>query len=449
MAQDEAVDTIDDGSGNQVDPNNLRTAAWGGLIGTALEQYDFVIYGTATAIIFNRIFFPDAEPAIGVLAGFATYAVGFLARPFGGLFFSRYGDRLGRKFVLVATLFLMGIATFLIGALPSYQQVGLLAPALLVLLRLLQGFGAGAEQAGGVVLLTEAAPRERRGRYASLVFVGASAGTALGAVVWILAQLLPDEQLLAWGWRLVFFSSAFVTLAAYILRRKLRDAPVFEQAKQEQAQEREIADSPIKSVFTVGRGPFFRTFALNIGGNTQSYIFQVFVGSYLIHTVGVDKRLVPQALLVGALFGCVAAFVAGLLTDRFGRRPVIIAVAAFLVVFPVPAFLLLDTGNPALIVLVIVLGFIFAAYGTVGSQAAAFAELSGSRYRYAGVALGREFSAVLGGGIAPLVSGALVQLYAGWVGVVVYMMGIMLVTLVTAILMPETRGRDLRLEADA
>jgi MFS family permease len=449
MAQDEAVDTIDDGSGNQVDPNNLRTAAWGGLIGTALEQYDFVIYGTATAIIFNRIFFPDAEPAIGVLAGFATYAVGFLARPFGGLFFSRYGDRLGRKFVLVATLFLMGIATFLIGALPSYQQVGLLAPALLVLLRLLQGFGAGAEQAGGVVLLTEAAPRERRGRYASLVFVGASAGTALGAVVWILAQLLPDEQLLAWGWRLVFFSSAFVTLAAYILRRKLRDAPVFEQAKQEQAQEREIADSPIKSVFTVGRGPFFRTFALNIGGNTQSYIFQVFVGSYLIHTVGVDKRLVPQALLVGALFGCVAAFVAGVLTDRFGRRPVIIAVAAFLVVFPVPAFLLLDTGNPALIVLVIVLGFIFAAYGTVGSQAAAFAELSGSRYRYAGVALGREFSAVLGGGIAPLVSGALVQLYAGWVGVVVYMMGIMLVTLVTAILMPETCGRDLRLEADA
>jgi MFS family permease len=449
MAQNEAVDTIDDGSGNRVDRNNLRTAAWGGLIGTALEQYDFVIYGTATAIIFNRIFFPDAEPAVGVLAGFATYAVGFLARPFGGLFFSRYGDRLGRKFVLVATLFLMGIATFLIGALPSYEQVGLLAPALLVLLRLLQGFGAGAEQAGGVVLLTEAAPRERRGRYASLVFVGASAGTALGAVVWILAQLLPDEQLLAWGWRLVFFSSAFVTLAAYILRRKLRDAPVFEQAKQEQGQEREVADSPIKSVFTVGRRPFFRTFALNIGGNTQSYIFQVFVGSYLIQTVGVDKRLVPQALLVGALFGCAAAFVAGVLSDRFGRRPVIIAVAAFLVMFPVPAFLLLDTGNPALVVLVIVLGFIFAAYGTVGSQAAAFAELSGSRYRYAGVALGREFSAVLGGGIAPLVSGVLVQVYAGWIGVVVYMMGIMLVTLVTAIRMPETRGRDLRLEADA
>jgi MFS family permease len=449
MAQDTVADAIDDGSGNLVDKRNLRTAAWGGLIGTALEQYDFVIYGTATAIIFNRIFFPDADPAIALIAGFATYAVGFLARPLGGLFFSRYGDRLGRKFVLVATLFLMGISTFLIGALPSYEQAGLLAPALLVVLRLLQGFGAGAEQAGGVVLLTEVAPRERRGRYASLVFVGASAGTALGAVVWILAQLLPDEQLLAWGWRLVFFSSAFVTLAAYILRRRLRDAPVFEQAKQEREQERTVAESPIKSVFTVGRGPFFRTFALNIGGNTQSYVFQVFMGSYLIHTVGVDQRLVPQALLVGALFGCVSAFVTGSLSDRYGRKPVIITVAAFLVLFPAPAFLLLDTGNTALVVIVIVIGFVFAAYGTVGSQAAAFAELSGSRYRYAGVALGREFSAVLGGGIAPLLSGVLVQLFAGWIGVVVYMTAIMLVTLVTAVRMPETRGRDLRLEADA
>ena len=351
--------------------------------------------------------------------------------------------------MLVATLFLMGISTFLIGALPSYEQVGLLAPALLVVLRLFQGFGAGAEQAGAVVLLTEVAPRERRGRYASLVFVGASAGTALGAVVWILVQLLPEDQLLTWGWRVVFFSSAFVTLAAYILRRRLRDSPVFEQAKQEQAQERKIVASPVKSVFTIGRRPFFRTFALNIGGNTQSYVFQVFMGSYLIQTVGVDASLVPQALLVGALFGCVAAFVAGVLSDRFGRRPVIIAVAAFLVVYPAPAFLLLDTGSPALVVLAIVLGFVFAAYGTVGSQAAAFAELAGSRYRYAGVTLGREFSAVLGGGIAPLVSGVLVQLFAGWIGVAVYMTAIMLVTLVTAIRMPETRGRDLRLEADA
>jgi MFS family permease len=451
MTQDETTTrtTVDDGSGNRVDRRNLRTAAWGGLIGTALEQYDFVIYGTATALVFNKVFFAAADPAVGVLAGFATYAVGFAARPLGGLFFSRYGDRLGRKFVLVATLFLMGISTFLIGLLPDYGQVGVLAPALLVVLRLAQGFGAGAEQAGGVVLLTEVAPVERRGRFASLVFVGASAGTALGALAWILVQLLPADQVLSWGWRVVFLSSAFVTVAAYVLRRRLRDAPVFEKARQEQQHEQVDARSPIASVLRTGRRSLLRTFALNIGGNTQSYVFQVFMGSYLVQTVGVNPKLVPQALLVGALFGCVAAFVAGSLTDRLGRRPVIITVAAFLVVFPAPAFLMLDTGNPALVVVTIVLGFVFAAYGTVGSQAAAFAELSGSRHRYAGVALGREFSAVLGGGIAPLLSGVLVQLFAGWVGVVVYMTLIMLVSLLTAVRMPETRGRDLLLPQDA
>ena len=449
MTQEQPAVMVDDGSGNPVDRKNLRTAAWGGLIGTALEQYDFVIYGTATAIVFTRIFFPNAAPGVGIIAGFATYAVGFLARPLGGLFFSRYGDRLGRKFVLVATLFLMGISTFLIGALPSFDQVGVLAPVLLVLLRLLQGFGAGAEQAGGVVLLTEVAPQAQRGRYAALVFVGASAGTALGAVVWILVQLLPDEQVLSWGWRLVFFSSVFVTVAAYVLRRtaarrtgvRTGEARAGGGAGADRIADQERVHRRAPTVPAHLRAEHRRQHAL-------------------LHLPGLhgqlpdpDRRGRPtsgaQALLVGALFGCLSAFVTGVLTDRLGRRPVIIAVAAFLVVFPAPAFLMLDTGNVVLIVLVIVLGFVFAAYGTVGSQAAAFAELAGSRYRYAAVALAREFSAVLGGGIAPLVSGILVQLFAGWIGVVIYMMAIMLVSLVTAIRMPETRGRDLKLVADA
>jgi MFS family permease len=426
----------------------VRRAAWAGLIGTALEQYDFVIYGTASAIIFNKIFFPNVDPAMGIIAAFGAYAVGFGARPLGGLFFSKYGDRLGRKWVLVATLFLMGVATFAIGLLPTYGQVGIWAPVLLVMCRFLQGFGAGAEQAGGVVLVAETAPKGTRGRYASLVFVGAAAGTALGAVVWILVQLMPTEALEAYGWRLVFFSSIFVTIAAYVIRRKLKESPVFEEKKEEI--EEAIRATPVADVVKNGRAGLFRVFFMNVGANAHSYIFQVFLGSYLITQLKIDATFIPKVLLVGALFACISAYAFGTMSDRFGRRRMYLIITAFLFVFPVPAFLLLNTGNLFLISLVIVLGFIFAAQGSVGVQAAYFPELFGSRYRYAGVALGREFSSVFGGGIAPLICSALVTAFSGsWIPVALYMMFMMGISLVTTIKAPETVDRDLLTEEDA
>ncbi|WP_240694541.1 MFS transporter [Cryobacterium sp. SO1] len=430
------------------DKRPVRRAAWAGLIGTALEQYDFVIYGTATAIIFNRIFFPNVDPAIGIIAAFGAYAVGFGARPLGGLFFSKYGDRLGRKWVLVATLFLMGIATFAIGLLPTFDQVGIWAPVLLVACRFLQGFGAGAEQAGGVVLIAETAPKGARGRYTSLVFVGAAAGTALGAIVWILAQMMPEEALEAYGWRLVFFSSIFVTIAAYVIRRKLKESPVFEEKKEEIAGS--ARTTPVADVVKNGRKSLFRVFFMNVGANAHSYIFQVFLGSYLISQLKIDATFIPKVLLVGALFACVSAYAFGTMSDRFGRRRMYLVVTAFLFVFPIPAFLLLNTGNLFLISLVIVLGFIFAAQGAVGVQAAYFPELFGSRYRYAGVALGREFSSVFGGGIAPLISSALVTAFSGsWIPVAIYMMAMMGISLFATIKAPETVDRDLFTEEDA
>ncbi|GAA3289057.1 MFS transporter [Arthrobacter citreus] len=431
-----------------VNQKNVRRAAWAGLIGTALEQFDFVIYGTASAIIFNQIFFPNVDPAIGVIASFGAYAVGFGARPLGGLFFSKFGDRLGRKWVMVATLFLMGIATFAIGLLPTYDQVGIAAPLLLVACRFFQGFGAGAEQAGGVVLLTETAAKGRRGRYASLVFVGAAAGTALGAVVWILVQLMPEEQLLSYGWRLVFFSSIFVTIAAYVIRRKMDESPVFKELKDEGIAVRRR--TPVSDVVRNGRRGLARVFFMNVGANAHSYIFQVFLGSYLITELAVDATFIPRILLIGALFACVSAVVFGTLSDRFGRRPMYLFATGFLLLFPVPAFLLLNTGSMFLIGLVIVLGFIFAAQGTVGVQAAYLPELFGSRYRYAGVALGREFSSVFGGGIAPLICSALVTAATGaWWPVALYMMFMMGISFVTALMSPETVDRDLLSEEDA
>ncbi|MBY4381334.1 MHS family MFS transporter [Rhodococcus fascians] len=430
----------------QHDPSAVRRAAWAGLIGTTLEQYDFVIYGTASALIFNKLFFPNISPAAGIIASFSAYAVGFLARPLGGLFFSRYGDRLGRKWVLVATLMLMGGATMAIGLLPTFEQVGLLAPVLLVLCRFFQGFGAGAEQSGGATLLTETAAIGKRGRLAALVMTGAALGTALGAIAWILAQLLPDDQLMSWGWRMVFLSSVLVTVAAFIIRRKLNESPVFQELKA--AQERPKA--PVKEVFTNGKRPLFIVMFMTVGISAQSYTYQVFMASYMKNDIGVDPTFIPKVLLIGAICGGIAAWGFGWLSDKVGRKPVYIGIVSLLVVLPVPTFMALSTGSHVLITLVMIIGFILACQGAVGVTMSYFPEIFGARYRYAGVTLGREFASVFGGGIAPLLCAALITAFSGsWVPVAVYMMIMAVSVLVAATFAPETRDRDLTDPANA
>jgi MFS family permease len=426
--------------------SGTRRAAWAGFIGTALEQYDFVIYGTASALVFSTLFFPNFSPVAGVIASFGAYAVGFAARPLGGLFFSRFGDRLGRKWVLVCTLLLMGISTMAIGLLPTYEQVGVLAPVLLVACRFMQGFGAGAEQSGGATLLTETAPRGRRGRLASLVIAGAAAGTAAGAGVWALVQLLPQDQVLIWGWRLVFLSSLGVTVVALLIRRRLNESPVFQDLKRQHIEPRK----PVAEIFRNGRRPLLLVIFMTLGAGAQSYTYQVFMASYLITAMSVDPAFVPPLLLVAAVCGGVATVGFGILSDRIGRKPVYSAILGAMVLIPGPSFIALHTGSPVAISVTIILGFVLAGFGSSGVQMSYYPELFGNRYRYAGVTLGREFAAVLGGGLAPLICAALIGAFAGsWVPVAVYMSAMAAMSFVASRLAPETRDRDLTTPIDA
>ena len=429
-----------------VDQSKVRKAALAGLIGTTLELYDFVIYGTAAALVFGKLFFPNESPAVAMIASFSTFAVGFLSRPLGGIFFSHFGDRLGRKWVLVTTLLIMGGATLAIGLLPTFEQAGIWAPLLLVLCRATQGFGAGAEQSGGATLLTESARVGTRGKMASLIMVGAAAGTALGALVWMAAQALAPNDMMTWGWRLVFLSSIFVTIAALVIRRKLDESPVFEEIKQT----REAPPAPLREVAASGKTNVLRVTMMTFGVSAQSYTIQVFMATYLITVVGTDPKFIPQVLLIGSICGGMAAIGFGTLSDRFGRRRIVSLITAALVLFPAPAFLLLTTGSPLAITLVIVVGFVLACQGVVGVHMSYFPEIFGSRYRYAGVTLGREFASIIGGGVAPMICAGLLAAFSNsWIPVAIYMSLAMLVSFIATRMTPETVDRDLTDPLDA
>ena len=429
------------------DNAQVRRAAYAGLVGTMLENYDFVIYGTASALIFNQLFFPTISPAAGMIAAFSAYAIGFVARPVGGLFFSHFGEKFGRKWVLVMTLFLMGTATFAIGCLPTFNQVGVLAPILLVLCRFLQGFGAGAEQSGGATLLTETAPLGKRGRYASFVQVGAALGSSLGAIAWVLIQTLSRDALLTWGWRAIFWSSILVTVVAAIVRSKLNESPVFTELK---AAVNVEDRAPLAEVWHDGRSTVLRVMGNFLGASTQSYIYQVFMASYLVSVLGMDKTFIPPVLLAGALAAAVSAFVSGVISDKLGRRPWLLVLCAILTITPFMAFPILHTGNKLLIAGVIIFGFVFAAQGITSPQMSYFPELFGNRYRYAGVTVGREFGSVIGGGIAPLLAASLLAWFGGsWVPVAIYMAVMMGISLVSTWFGPETVNRNLHVANNA
>ena len=419
---------------------SIGRVALASFVGTAIEGYDFFIYGIAAALVFGQLFFPPNEdPLIGTLAAFATFAVGFVARPVGGVVFGHFGDKVGRKPMLVITILTMGLATFVIGLLPTYAQIGIWAPILLVALRLIQGFSVGGEWGGAALMTVEHAPKGRRGYYGSWTMAAASAGVMLATGVYAAFSGLSDEQFLAWGWRVPFLLSIFLVGVGVFIRFKILETPTFARLKEAGVQAR----MPIVEALREHPKSVLLTAGMNVGFSTFVYVLFTFMLTYATGQLGVERNVVLIGTVIGGLVQIASVLAFSALTDRIGRRPVMLAGAAFLALYAFPLFWLVNTGNAAVIVLAMSIGF-FGSAAIFGPMAAFISETFGTRVRYTGASLGYQTGAVLGGGLSPFIATALLVWSDGasW-SVSVYLVLGAMVSLGSIYLLTETFRNEL------
>jgi len=405
------------------------------LIGTSIEWYDFFLYGTAAALVFNKLFFPTFDPMVGTIAAFATFAVGFIARPIGGIVFGHYGDRIGRKNMLYLTLLIMGIATAIIGLLPTYATLGVWSPVLLVACRLAQGFGLGGEWGGAVLMAVEHAPPNRRGFYGSWPQVGAYIGLLLSTLVFRYVSKMPEADFMAWAWRVPFLLSFLLVLVGLWIRMKVAESPVFEKVKQQKHE----AKMPIVEVLKKHPKNMLVAAGARFAENGLFYVFTTFTLTYVATQLKVDRIIALNGLLIASFLGVFLAPAWGALSDRIGRRPVYIwgAVACGLLAFPF--FAMLATKQPAIIWLALVLPICLGHAAMYGPQASFFSELFSARLRYSGASLGYQLASVFAGGLSPLIATGLLAWSGGkpW-PIALYMIGLVLITVVSVSVATET-----------
>ncbi|KXV22973.1 MFS transporter [Gluconobacter japonicus] len=441
----------------EMTPEELRRAAWTCSVGSAMEYYDFALYSLASALVFGPLFFPSTIPGMGLVASFATYFIGFAVRPIGGIFFGRLGDRHGRKKVLLLTVTLMGLASAAIGLIPSYATIGIAAPLLLVFMRILQGFGAGAEQAGAAVMMTESAPKERRGYFAALPFLGIQMGTVAAGLIYFGMLTGVPNIAETWIWRVPFLGSAFLLVIALYMRLRLKESPAFAKLKEEEGHEEVM---PIREVLTISWRPITAGLGLRMAENGGSSIYQVLSISYLVHTVGMSSQWGTLALIGAAFVGAVTIPGAGWLSDRYGRVRVYRAFAILQAVTAIPVWYIFSQGNPVLSMIALSLALGVATWGMFGTQGAFLPEMFGVRHRYTAVSFTREFSSVIAGGVSPMVGQFLITMFArfniggvssgkfAWVPLATYVIFLAGLAVLATFFIPETKGRDLMSQND-
>ncbi|WP_166037672.1 MFS transporter [Sphingosinicella sp. YJ22] len=420
----------------------LRKVVGASMAGTVVEWYEFFLYGTAATLVFGTLFFPaTGNPLDGIIAAFATYAVGFIARPLGGIVFGHIGDKVGRKSLLQFSLVLIGASTFLMGCLPSFATIGYWAPALLVLLRFIQGFALGGEWGGAILLVTEHSPNRSRGFWGSFPQAAVPIGNLLATIVLLtLSATLTEEAFMSWGWRVGFWLSVVIVVIGYYIRTQISDSPIFKAAKEEIESKADAGYGLVEVFRRYPRG-VFTAMGLRFGENILYYMVVTFSITYLAH-VGVDSTRILTLLFLGHILHVMTIPLVGRASDRFGRKPVYILGAAATMAWPFIAFPMFGSGDTVTILAAIMLGLVVHAL-MYAPQPAIMTEMFPTRVRYSGVSLGYQVTAIVAGSWAPLIGAWLLREYDAWQPIAFYILAAGAVSLISALIMRESKGTSL------
>jgi MHS family shikimate/dehydroshikimate transporter-like MFS transporter len=423
---------------------SIGTIAFASAIGTTIEWYDFFLFGVVTPLVFNKLFFPNFDPLVGTLLAYTTFFVGFISRPVGGIIFGHYGDRIGRKTVLVLTILIMGLATFLIGLLPTYASAGIWAPIMLLFLRVFQGIGIGGEWGGAVLMAVEHSPTGRRGFYGSWPQIGVPAGLLLSSGMVYLLSYLPEADFFSWGWRIAFLISALLVAVGVYIRLKIMETPAFTRIQESN----KLVHVPFFELWrTHGKNTLLGLGARYIEGVTFN-IFGVFIVGYIAGTLGLPRQTALAGVMIASAIMIIMLPIYGNLSDKIGRRRMFGVAGLLIGILSFPAFWLMQSKDPLLIWIAVAVPFAIVYPAVYGPQAALFSELFDTRVRYTGISFVYQFSGIYASGLTPIIATALLPMGNNqpWL-ICAYVLAVSVISALSVFAMTEAHKRDMAVDS--